>query len=281
MHPSGVGRRFAALLIDGMAIAVIQIGALIIALIAIGVQDQDNVPPNVVAFITGSLFLSNCIGVPLLCAWFEASEWQATPGKRLLSICVADVGGGRVTIGQAIGRNFAKTYLSGILLIGYILAFFSNNKQSLHDMIANTLVVTGGRDETNALPYIAPTAISPTSVLPSTPPPTERSNSVWVLAGFDYTGTHVQMRFNDHDLRTGGSIIIGRDSSLCQMVIGDETASRRHARLVYSSGQLCIEDLNSANGTMVDGNPVSQTAVPVRASTNITLGGASLRLSRG
>lgn len=281
MTLAGTGRRFAALLIDGIVIAVVQMGALVIALIAVGVQDQAAIPPNVSALITGSLFLSNFIGVPLLCAWFEASDWQATPGKRLLSIAVADVGGGKITIGQSIGRNFAKVYLSGILLIGYILALFNKNKQSLHDMIANTLVVTGGGETANWPVSAAAAAGTAPDQAPLPRPLAGDDDRGWVLAGFDYTGTHVQMRFNDRDLRAGGSIVIGRDTSLCQMVIGDDTVSRRHARLLYSGGQLCIEDLNSANGTLVDGQPVTQSVVPISASTNITLGGADLRLSRG
>jgi uncharacterized RDD family membrane protein YckC len=70
-----------------------------------------------------------------------SSEWQATVGKRLMSIVVTDIYGKRLTFGRATGRHFAK-YVSAFLLgIGFIIAAFTARRQALHDMIAETLVV--------------------------------------------------------------------------------------------------------------------------------------------
>ena len=73
-------------------------------------------------------------------AAFEASAWQATPGKRILKIYVTDLNGHRLTIARAALRNIARM-ISGILLVGYILAGFTEKKQALHDIIASCLVM--------------------------------------------------------------------------------------------------------------------------------------------
>ncbi len=73
-------------------------------------------------------------------ALMESSAKQATLGKMVFSMKVTDLAGNRISFARASGRHFAK-YLSGlILLIGYIMAGFTDKKQALHDMIAGTLV---------------------------------------------------------------------------------------------------------------------------------------------
>jgi uncharacterized RDD family membrane protein YckC len=41
-----------------------------------------------------------------------------------------------------VGRFFAKALSEQVLLIGYFMAAFSEKKQTLHDLLAGTLVVT-------------------------------------------------------------------------------------------------------------------------------------------
>jgi uncharacterized RDD family membrane protein YckC len=72
--------------------------------------------------------------------FFEASAWQATPGKRILQIYVTDLGGRRLTLARAALRNIARL-LSGIVLVGYFLAGFTEKKQALHDILASCLVL--------------------------------------------------------------------------------------------------------------------------------------------
>jgi pSer/pThr/pTyr-binding forkhead associated (FHA) protein len=49
--------------------------------------------------------------------------------------------------------------------------------------------------------------------------------------------------------------LIGRDPS-CQLRPGSRLVSGRHCALLLRDGQLFVEDLNSTNGTSVDGDPV-------------------------
>lgn len=72
---------------------------------------------------------------------FEASKKQATPGKIALGILVMDTDGNRITFGRANGRYWGKILSGMTLLIGYLMAAFTQQKQALHDMMADCLVV--------------------------------------------------------------------------------------------------------------------------------------------
>ncbi len=56
------------------------------------------------------------------------------------------------------------------------------------------------------------------------------------------------------------AMIIGRDPS-CNLFIDNLAVSRRHARLVWERGHFLVEDLESANGTSVNGAPVTREIV--------------------
>jgi len=71
----------------------------------------------------------------------ESSPKQATLGKQAMEIIVTDLDGKQISFGRATGRYFGK-YISGaVVMIGYIMAAFTEKKQALHDLIAGTLVV--------------------------------------------------------------------------------------------------------------------------------------------
>jgi uncharacterized RDD family membrane protein YckC len=78
-------------------------------------------------------------------AAFESSVKQATPGKMAVGIVVTAEAGQRISFGRATGRHFAKILSAIILLIGFIMAAFTERKQALHDIIAGTLVTYGKR----------------------------------------------------------------------------------------------------------------------------------------
>lgn len=73
--------------------------------------------------------------------YLESSEKQATFGKQAVGIIVTDADGNRITGGQAAGRYFGKIISGLILGIGFMMAGFTDKKQALHDLMANTLVV--------------------------------------------------------------------------------------------------------------------------------------------
>jgi len=74
-------------------------------------------------------------------AFMTSSEWQATIGKRVFNLAVTGLNGERISFARATGRYFAKWISTLLLGIGFVMAAFTERKQGLHDMIAETLVV--------------------------------------------------------------------------------------------------------------------------------------------
>lgn len=52
-------------------------------------------------------------------------------------------------------------------------------------------------------------------------------------------------------------LVLGRVAG-CDIVIDDTKASRRHARIVVEGGVVEVEDLESSNGTLLNGKPVTR-----------------------
>ncbi|MEN6610961.1 MAG: RDD family protein [Methanoregulaceae archaeon] len=74
-------------------------------------------------------------------AYQESSPKQATLGKQVFGLIVTNTNGERISFARASGR-WAGRILSGMIFcIGYIMIAFTEKKQGLHDMIADTLVV--------------------------------------------------------------------------------------------------------------------------------------------
>jgi hypothetical protein len=70
--------------------------------------------------------------------------------------------------------------------------------------------------------------------------------------------------------------VIGR-SEACDMVLGDQTVSRRHAQLSRTSVGWLLSDLGSTNGTRVNGWRVKQ--VRVRPGDRVQVGRVRLRVT--
>ncbi len=65
----------------------------------------------------------------------------ATFGKSILKLSVVRTNGEPVSLGRCVLRTVVKMFVSGFLLIGYLLALFTSKKQTLHDLLADTIVV--------------------------------------------------------------------------------------------------------------------------------------------
>ena len=71
---------------------------------------------------------------------------------------------------------------------------------------------------------------------------------------------------------------IGRSSD-STLVIRDDNTSTHHARLMLWNDQWMVQDLDSTNGTFVDGKRVS-IPTPVPLNTPVTIGTSSFELRR-
>lgn len=93
-----------------------------------------------ISAISTAAFLSYILQV-LYFSIMESSKYQATLGKLALGLKVTDMNGKRLDFAKAFLRNIAKIISALLLMIGYIIAGFTEKKQALHDMIASALVV--------------------------------------------------------------------------------------------------------------------------------------------
>ncbi len=134
--------RFVAAIIDGIIVQVVVVpvsflaGGLTGFAGAMGGVSQSGLP-----LLGGGIgFVIGLGGSWLYEALMESSSRQATLGKMIFGMKVTDLAGNRISFGRATGRYFAKCLSALTLLIGYIIAGFTERKQALHDMVAGTLV---------------------------------------------------------------------------------------------------------------------------------------------
>lgn len=71
----------------------------------------------------------------------EATQSQATIGKKLLNIKVTRMDGSRVSFGISLVRNFSKILSVIPVFFGYLYSFLNKKNQCWHDIAANTLVI--------------------------------------------------------------------------------------------------------------------------------------------
>jgi len=104
----------------------------------------------------------------------------------------------------------------------------------------------------------------------------------WALEGVDGAGRPVRLVFGETELSQAYlGLAIGRHPALCDRVIDDPGVSRRHLRLGLAEGGLFAEDLNSLNGTLLDGEELPPfQPVPLGPDQVLTLGEVVLTVTR-
>jgi len=91
------------------------------------------------------------LGVLMLCAWLyfglmESSARQATLGKRLLHIFVADGRGRRISFLRASVRYFGHILCWSLAAgAGFLPTLFTERRQGLHDWLSDCVVLQGDR----------------------------------------------------------------------------------------------------------------------------------------
>ena len=151
---AGFWIRFIAIIIDGIIISIVRAFLVIPILAMVGISfangmgdfdpsNMDDLIPMIATFVAaaGVLMLVSTIIWVLYGTLMEASKYQATVGKLALGLIVTDTNGAKLDFSKSLVRNLSKLLSNFILLIGYIMAAFTEKKQGLHDIIAGTLVV--------------------------------------------------------------------------------------------------------------------------------------------
>ena len=98
-------------------------------------------------------------------------------------------------------------------------------------------------------------------------PSEQKATKIVVTAG-EKIGTEIAL--------SGRQLTIGRagDSDL---IVDDEYTSTHHAKLVFINGEWLIQDLDSTNGTLLDGKKITTTTV-VPLNTQVRVGQTSFEL---
>ncbi|HTV50577.1 MAG TPA: FHA domain-containing protein [Steroidobacteraceae bacterium] len=75
-----------------------------------------------------------------------------------------------------------------------------------------------------------------------------------------------------------GEHLAGRDES-CSLLIDANTVSRRQARILVVAGGVTVEDLDSTNGTLVNGQRIAH-ATPLHPGDQLSFGSEQLQVRR-
>jgi uncharacterized RDD family membrane protein YckC len=131
--------RFGALFLDGLILQAVNIGLKLALGMSIVQSTGAQNPANLVPF-----YIATGIGVLLAASYeiFMIGKFGATLGKMACKVRVVTADGEKVGYGRATGRYFAKILSYIVCLIGFIMAFFDQERRALHDRICNTRVIT-------------------------------------------------------------------------------------------------------------------------------------------
>jgi predicted component of type VI protein secretion system len=89
-----------------------------------------------------------------------------------------------------------------------------------------------------------------------------------------------RLRYQHHDLALGdGEFVVGRSAG-CQLSLDDPLVSRRHAVLVVTKDAVTVDDLESRNGVVVNGQRIASKTV-LQPGDTILIGSQELVLLRG
>jgi len=150
LNYAGFWIRFVAIIIDGLLLNFITFILIVpilglIGFASFGLSELTEMEPEemglAVVALLAPLSIANIILYWLYFALQQSSTWQATIGKRAVGIMVTDLNGERLTFTTASVRYLGRVISNMTMLIGYIIAGFTQKKQALHDMIAGTYVV--------------------------------------------------------------------------------------------------------------------------------------------
>src|SRR3954467_7569018 len=86
-----------------------------------------------------------------------------------------------------------------------------------------------------------------------------------------------RLRYLQHDLELNeGTFAVGRNAS-CQLSLDDPLVTRRHAIFEVGAGGVTVEDLNSRNGVIVNGQRI-ESKISLSVGDRILIGSQELTL---
>jgi uncharacterized RDD family membrane protein YckC len=126
---------FAVVMITSLTVSALSVPILMIATSVLHLEEP--LKSNVFVLTGGALAL---VVSTAYFAGFECSRLQATPGKILLGLKVTDLRGERIGFIRAVLRFFLKTMSGSLFGLAYLTCLVTENRQTVHDVVVNTLV---------------------------------------------------------------------------------------------------------------------------------------------
>lgn len=147
---AGFGRRAVALIIDLVILYYpLAIAFCLPSILLVLLSESRVITPDF-----DHLIIAMALGILLFfLAWWvhsalsDSGKHQASLGKRFLGLRVIRLDGQPVSFQQATIRFLGKLLSIGLLFGGYLIQPFTARKQTLHDLIAGTLVIRKGPTE--------------------------------------------------------------------------------------------------------------------------------------
>ena len=142
----GFAPRFGAWVIDSAIVHVLGAIASLPVFMAMSLRVDSDGTADTGALMVGQLagFAFARVVAWLYEAGMNSSSRQATLGKLALKLHVTDLEGQRITFVAATKRHFASYLSTVVLFAGYLIQPAMKRKQTLHDLLAETLVVERG-----------------------------------------------------------------------------------------------------------------------------------------
>lgn len=135
-------RRFGAQFLDGLIESVPSYAIMFAIFLGTGVMSGGNPEPSPAFIAAYLLAYIPLFAIPILYEGLMLSKKNGqTIGKMALNVRVVRPDGSPITSGQAWGRTAMRLILGCLWIVDYIPVFFTDEKTTLHDMVANTRVV--------------------------------------------------------------------------------------------------------------------------------------------
>jgi len=144
MSYAGFFKRTAAYIIDTVIYGLISYAIAFMVGILLALTTSAN-PEGLVFSVISMLITLGCYLTYYVAT--ESSSWQATIGKKIMGLKVTDIYGRRISFWRSLGRNLGMILSGIILFIGYLMCFWTQKKQCLHDKMADCLVVDTTPDQ--------------------------------------------------------------------------------------------------------------------------------------
>ncbi len=143
---ASVGRRFVAIIIDGLIVTLPVLVLAFLVLLPLGIVEEGEAPEGLPAAfaIFGNLLVS--LGAGAIYVLYEGlmlSSGGQTVGKKAMKLKVVTAEGRDLASGQAWGRAVSRQILGIVPCLGLIdyLVAFGQERTTIHDMMAKTRVV--------------------------------------------------------------------------------------------------------------------------------------------